>query len=116
MPLKNENHFVCDLKKADGTPDCNVDFHYNPGGPNMPAPAWEPGVQAALSKVLAITYPLTGYTTFFCCDDHAIEAIKRGQHLPALPPKVAPATEADMAAAKRGMKVVDGMKAGAKPS
>jgi hypothetical protein len=108
MPLTQANHFVCNF------PDCKVDFYYDPGSQGKP-PEWPEGVRAALSKVVAVTYPLTGYSTFYCCDEHAIEAIGQGIHLPPLPPKIAPATEADLSAAKRGMKVVNGMR-DAKPS
>jgi hypothetical protein len=115
MPLTTENHFICSLKKPTGEPDCNVDFYYDPGSQGKP-PQWTPAVQIALNKVVAVTMPITGFTTFYCCDEHAILAIERAQHLPPMPAKVAPATEADLNAAKRGMKVVDGMKAAAKPS
>lgn len=114
MTLTVENHFICGLKTPEGKPDCKVDFYYDPGGPGKPPPDWNDGVRTALTKVVAITMPLTGFTTFFCCDEHAIEAIKRGQHLPELPPKITGATEADLNRAKAGMKVVDGMKG--KPS
>jgi hypothetical protein len=115
MPLTSENHFICGLKKPDGTPDCKVEFYYNPGGPNQPPPEWPPAILAALTKIVAIVSPLAqSFTTFYCCDDHAIEGIKRGQHLPSLPPKVQAATEADMNAAKRGMAAVAEMKG--KPS
>jgi hypothetical protein len=114
MGLKSVNHFVCDLKNPDGTPDCDVEFYYNPGVQNAPPPAWEPGVQAALNKIVAVSHPITQYVTFYCCEDHAILAVQRGQHLPPLPPKIRPATEADAARAGRGMKAVDGMRA--KPS
>ena len=109
MPLLTKNHFTCQL------PGCDVEFYFDPGRQGAPPPVWEPGIQARLNKVVAITYSLTGYTTFWCCDEHAIEGIKAGQHLPPLPAKVAPATEAEMNAAKRGMKIVDDMR-GAKPS
>jgi len=115
MPLTTENHFVCGLKKPNGDPDCNVDFYYNPGSQGKP-PEWAPAVQVALNKIVALTHPLTNFTTFFCSDEHAILAIERGQHLPPMPPKVQPATEADVTAAKRGLKVVEGMREGAKPS
>jgi hypothetical protein len=110
MALKNENHFVCDLKKSDGTADCDKEFYYDPGRQNAPPPAWEPGVQAALNKIVAVSHPITQYVTFYCCDDHAIEAIKRGQHLPPLPPKIKPASVADMKNAARGNKQVEEMK------
>ena len=118
----NERRFRCDLKKPDGSPDCNVDFYYEdskpPAMPGMPpqTPIFEPGIQAALTKIVAITYSFTGYATGYCCEEHAIEAIKRGQHMPPIPSKITGATEADMNRAKGGMKVVDGMRAGAKPS
>jgi hypothetical protein len=113
--LKTENHFVCELKKpVSGEPDCTVDFYYDPGSQGKP-PQWPAGIQVALSKIVAVTHPLTGHTTFYCCDEHAIEAIGMGQHLPPVPPKIAPATEADMNAAKRGMKAVEQMR-DAKPS
>ena len=102
-PLTTENHFVCGLK------DCKVDFYYDPGAQGRP-PNWPPAIQVALTKVLAITMPLTGHTSFYCCKEHAIAALESDQYLPELPPKVAGATEADMEAAKRGMKVVQGMK------
>jgi hypothetical protein len=113
MPLKNENHFSCDLKKPNGDPDCNVDFYYDPGGPGKPVPQWDPGIQNALNKAIAITHPLTQFTTFWCCDEHAQEGIARGQHLPPLPSKVQGATEADMNNAKRGMSIVDKLRSGA---
>jgi hypothetical protein len=119
MPLTTENHFVCGFKEPDGQP-CKVDFYYQPGqppAPGMPAqmPNWPPAIQLALSKAVAVTHLISGNTTFYCCDEHAIEAIGMGQHLPAMPPKITPATEADMNAAKRGMKVVQDMRE-AKPS
>ena len=115
MPLLDEKHFRCDLKKPDGSPDCDVEFWYDPGGPNRPPPVWDAGTQARLNKVVAVVHPLIAFTTFWCSDEHAIEAIKRGQHLPPLPSKIAPATDADLARAKSGMKVVESMR-GAKPS
>ena len=120
MTLTAENHFFCDLKKPDGSRDCEVDFYYegpkqNPlGGPPV-MPVWSPGIQAAINKRVAVTHPQTGFTTFYCCDEHAMEGINRGQHLPPLPPKVLGATEADLKRAQSGMKVVDGMRT-AKPS
>lgn len=111
MPLTQENHFVCGLKKIDSDePDCSVDFYYDPGGPGRPQPSWPEGVRAALTKVVAVSYPLTGYTTFFCCDAHAILAIERGQHMPPLPAKITAATQADMASAKAASQVLDRMR------
>jgi hypothetical protein len=121
-PLTTENHFVCQLQKPDGEPDCNVDFYYEPGKPpampGMPpqAPNWPAAVQIALNKAVATTHLVSGHTAFWCCDEHARMGIERGQHLPPMPKKVAPATEADLNAAKRGMKVVENMREGAKPS
>ena len=114
MPLLNTNHFTCDFKNEKGV-QCDVDFYYDPGRQGAPPPVWDPGTQARLNKIVAVTYPLTSFTTFYCCDDHATRAIETGQHLPPLPSKIAPATEADLNAAKRGMKIVEDMR-GARPS
>jgi hypothetical protein len=113
VPLTTENHFVCGFKEPNGEP-CKVDFYYDPGAKDR-TPQWPPAIQVALTKAIAVTMPLTGHTTFYCCDEHAIEAIGMGQHLPSMPPKITPATEADMNAAKRGMKAVQDMRE-AKPS
>jgi hypothetical protein len=110
MPLTTENHFVC------GFPGCKVDFYYAAGIQGQPAPNWPDSIRVALNKVVAVTHPLTGYSTFYCCDEHAIEAIGQGIHLPPLPPKVAPATEAELKAAQRGMSIVGAMRNEAKPS
>lgn len=115
MSLKDEKHFSCDLKTPDGEPDCKVDYSWDPGAPGRPIVQMDPGVQAALAKAVAITYLLSlpgqpQYVTFYCCDEHAIEAIKRGQHLPPLPKKIQGATEAEMKAAERGLAVVDEMR------
>jgi hypothetical protein len=110
MALKNENRFTCDLK------GCNVDFYYEagkpPAAPGLPPqiPNWSPAIQVALNKAVAVTHLITGHTAFYCCDAHAIEAIGEGQHLPPMPSKITPATEADVNAAKRGIKVVEGMR------
>ena len=128
MPLsaKITNTFRCDLKKPDGSPDCNVEFDYNPNP--TPVEQWPPAVQIALMKVVQITHPLTvngnqqtmtppNPPRLYCCDEHAIEGIKRLQHLPALPPKIQPsATDADVKAAVAGDKAVRQMKSAAKPS
>ena len=111
MPLTQENHFTCGLKKPDGTPDCDVDFHYNPGNQQTPYPGWPPELYEKLVAVRALTLPLTGHTTFYCSDLHLLAAIERGQHLPPAPPKVIPAgSKADMDAAARGACAVTEMK------
>jgi hypothetical protein len=119
MPLKNENRFTCDLKPTPVEKGCDVDFYYDPGSPGAPGmpprqPAWDVGTASALNRIVCITLPISGFTTFYCCKEHAIMALDRDQHLPPVPPKIAGATEADLNAAKRGMKVVENMKA--KPS
>lgn len=103
MPLKNQNHFHCDL------PECDVEFSYDPGGPNKPPPNWPDGIRARLAKVVAVTYPLTAYTTFYCGDVHAVEAIGRGLHMPPLPKPdlTASATDADVKNAARAKAIVD---------
>ena len=113
MPLTPQNHFQCDLKKPDGSPDCDVAFSYDPGRQGVPPPVWEPSIQVALSKIIATTHSLTGFVTMWCCDEHAAEGIKRGQHMPPAPSKLtASASDADLkrvaaqAAQTSGMKVV----------
>jgi hypothetical protein len=88
MPLTTENHFVCGFK------GCNVDFYYEPPkppmAPGMPPqmPNWPPAIRLALDKAVAVTHLITAHTTFYCCDEHAVEAIGEGQHLPPMPPKI----------------------------
>lgn len=121
MTLIMENHFTCDLKKANGERDCEVEFNYDMGGPapapGLPprAPDWPPAVLARVTKIVAVVHPLTQFTSFYCCDEHASLAIDRGQHLPPMPSRITPATDGDLENAKRAMTVVNGMRA-VKPS
>jgi hypothetical protein len=114
MPLTPHNFFKCDLLTEKGEPDCDVNFYYDSGGPNRPPPNWPDGIKVALTKVVAVTHPLTGHTKFFCSDGHAIEAIKRGQHIPPIPqelPRLTPsATDADVKEVARQAKAVEGIK------
>ena len=110
MPLLNENHFRCD------TPGCDKDFAYDPGRPNQPPPVWDAATNSALERVIAVTHAKSGTVTWYCSDIHAIEAIGQGKHLPAAPPKVAPATDLDIKKAIAGAKAVENMKSKAKPS
>lgn len=110
--LKAHNRFTCDLKDGNGNPACDVDFYYDPGAQNQP-PQWDEATRTRLSRIVAVVSPLTNYTTFYCSDLHAVEAIGKGQHLPPLPSALTThATDADVkkvaaAAAKTsGMKVV----------
>ena len=119
MPILNENHFICDYVDEHGT-KCGVDFYYegpkqNPmGGPPI-MPNLPPAIVARQAKMIMVAHGVSGYTTWYCSDDHAIEAIGLGRHLPPMPTKVAPATEAEMEAAKRGLGIVKQMREG-KPS
>ena len=120
MPLQQKvtNTFRCDLKKPDGTPDCDVEFDYNANP--QPPEVWPAGVQIALMKIAQVAHPMTvggqpgtipNPPKLYCCDEHAIEGIKRKQHLPALPPKIVPAsTDAEVRAAASGAKAVAQMK------
>jgi hypothetical protein len=116
MPLLGENHFKCDFKDVNGP--CDVDFYYDPGRQGAPPPVWDAGTQARLNKIVAVVYPLTNHTTFYCCDEHAIQAIKTGQHLPPLPQKIAAeGSDAAVKAAAAGARAVAQMKSpGAKLS
>lgn len=119
MPLNPENHFACDFTDENGT-RCGVDFYYespkqNPAGGLPIMPNLSPGVQARINKFVMVAHGVSGYTTWYCCDEHAIESIGLGRHLPPMPTKVAPATEAEMEAAKRGLGIVKQMREG-KPS
>jgi hypothetical protein len=116
MPLSNENRFKCDLKNEAGESKCPSEFTYFPGVAGQPLPQWPEAIRSRLERVVAITHPLTGYTTFYCCDAHAKEAIENNQHLPPMAPKITGATEADMNNAARAAKVVNGMKVVGKPS
>ena len=110
--LTNENHFKCDLQKPDGTPDCDVEFYYDPGTPQMPNPPRPAGTEVALMKIVATVHARTQYTRFYCCDAHASEGIKRAQHLPPTPSAIhIPASAADVKAAVAGAKAVTEMKA-----
>ncbi len=111
MPLLNTNHFTCDFKDEKGV-QCDVDFYYDPGRTGAGPPVWDPGTQARLNKIVAVVYPLTNFTTFYCCDDHATRAIETGQHLPPLPSKVvAEGSDASVKAAAAGARAVAQMKA-----
>lgn len=121
MPLENENYFHCDLKDKNGKPICDVAFHYDPNAgkqtaPNLqPRPQWPEGIRVALSKVIAVVYPLTSYTTFYCCDDHAKQGIDNGCHMPPLPkgpgPVLTPtATDADVRTAAHAAQTVAKMR------
>jgi len=100
---KVTNHFACDA------PGCAIEFDYNPS-PQAPE-VWPAGVQVALQKVVAVVHPISNFTRFFCCKEHAIEAIQNDLHLPPLPPKVVPATtEAEVKAAAAGSRAVAEMK------
>ena len=112
MPLTNKitNTFRCDFKDSNGK-QCDVEFDFNPGAPGQPPPQWGPAIQARLTKVVQVVHAMTGYTTWYCSDEHAVESIGYGHHLPPLPPKIVPATsDAEVRAAANGAKTVAQMK------
>lgn len=120
MSIANKviNRFSCDLRKPDGTPDCDVDFEYSPN--LAPGEQWPQRIQIALMSIVQVSHPLTqgGSPTappnqprFYCCRDHAVKALQMDQHLPAMPPKIVPATSnAEVKAAAAGARAVTEMK------
>lgn len=119
LTQKMFNVFRCDLRKPDGSPDCDVEFEYNANP--QPPETWPAGVHIRLMNIVQVSHPMTAGgqppnqmpnpPRLYCSREHAVKALELDQHLPALPPKiVAATTNAEVKAAAAGANAVAEMK------
>jgi hypothetical protein len=109
--LKQVMHFQCNFVDPDSGP-CEKNFFFEPDlslqDPRHPKPNWSPEVAEALKHIVAVTHQ-TGYTTHYCSDAHAIEAMGLGQHVPG-PSLITGHSETDMKRAAAAAAAVSRMK------